>query len=233
METLGRQSAIQSGSTSTLYAQTRESLLNAQEEGKSAGYDGGQEREKMKTEDTDCGRHGLLRIPRWWRQWWMQVSATILNFACLAANVSILKSIDGRPLYINHIFSIPISPNTLISIFSTFSSACMLFAVGDCLGQLKWTFFQQRPHRLKDLQIFDDASRGPAGSAILLWKLNVKAFIASTGALITIAALANDPLTQALLSYPNELAVQANGSASMPITNSYWGQESKSALSGA
>lgn len=146
-----------------------------------------------------------------------------MSIGCLLANVGILHSIDGKPLAIHKIFDISITPNTLISIFSTISSFLMVFAVGDCLGQLKWTYFLQRPHRLKDLQIFDDASRGPVGSVVFLFKLNVKAFIASIGALITVAALANDPFTQALLQYPNDNIPLTNESARIPRTIQYLG----------
>ena len=79
----------------------------------------------------------------------------------------------------------------------------------------------QRPHRLKDLQTFDDASRGPVGAVVFLFKLNIKAFIASIGALITVAALANDPFTQALLQYPSDVISSTNESAAIPRTVQY------------
>lgn len=166
----------------------------------------------------------------WWRRWWPQIGAVLLSIGCLLANVGILYSIDGKPLAVHYIFHISITPNTLISIFSTLSSFSMMFAVGDCLGQLKWTYFMQQPHRLKDLQTFDEASRGPMGSIVFLFKLNDKAFIASVGALITIAALANDPFTQALLHYPSELVPQSNGTALILRTQQYLGSDCKSTL---
>ena len=90
----------------------------------------------------------------------------------------------------------------------------------------------QRPHRLKDLQIFDDASRGPVGAVVFLFRMNIKAFIASIGALITVAALANDPFTQALLQYPSDLIPLRNGSAVIPRTMQYLGRTGELVLCG-
>ena len=70
----------------------------------------------------------------------------------------------------------------------------------------------KRTQRLRDLQIYDEATRGPAGAVILLATQSGLS-IASIGAAITILAVTLDPFVQQLLRYPirevGELSSQA------------------------
>lgn len=66
------------------------------------------------------------------------------------------------------------------------------------LSQSKWSWYI-RPRRLYDLQVYDNASRGPLGAFQLLWVLRCRPIIASLGAVITIAATLVDPLSQQLI----------------------------------
>lgn len=90
--------------------------------------------------------------------------------------------------------------NALISVLATTSKSLLLFVVGSCLGQLKWVWFQ-RKRPLAQLQILEDAARGPLG-AILLVVDRLVLSVASVGALVTILALAFDPFVQQVLIYP-------------------------------
>ncbi|KAI0152658.1 hypothetical protein GGR57DRAFT_167517 [Xylariaceae sp. FL1272] len=82
------------------------------------------------------------------------------------------------------------------------SKSSLLFAVGSTISQWKWRWFQcGRNRRMMDMQLFDDASRGPWGSFVLLatprsWS------VVSLGALVSILALVFDPFAQQLLIYP-------------------------------
>jgi uncharacterized protein DUF3176 len=64
--------------------------------------------------------------------------------------------------------------NSLLSIISTFGSTCAMIPVTKGLGQLKYLWFLDKDRTLADLETFDSASRGKAGSAQLLWKLRFK-----------------------------------------------------------
>lgn len=51
-------------------------------------------------------------------------------------------------------------------------------AVGSAISQCKWLWYRQaKPRRLQDLQLFDDASRGPWGAIQLLLSLQVRSAI--------------------------------------------------------
>ena len=64
--------------------------------------------------------------------------------------------------------------NSLMSIVSTTGSICAMIPVTKCLSQLKYLWFFEKDRTLADLDTFDSASRGKAGSAKLLWRLRFK-----------------------------------------------------------
>lgn len=59
----------------------------------------------------------------------------------------------------------------------------------------------QKSHRLTEFQDFDNASRGPTGSLVLLGKLR-GIHLVSLGAFITIATIAFGPVSQQAVSFP-------------------------------
>ena len=93
-----------------------------------------------------------------------------------------------------------ISLNAVVSDLATISKSALLFMVAACISQLKWPWYSVR-RNLNDLQLLDDASRGPLGSIKLLFT-RITQSVASIGALITVLTLALDPFLQQLISYP-------------------------------
>jgi hypothetical protein len=114
-----------------------------------------------------------------------------------------------------------ISPNTLISIFAAISKTALLVAVADCIGQLKWIRFEQRPHLLKELEVYDAATRGPWGSLKLLFTTRHTAILAAFGAFITVVSIAIDPFSQQIISHVTRTVVAQNESASYDIARIY------------
>lgn len=64
-----------------------------------------------------------------------------------------------------------ITPNALISIFSTLAKAAVLLKAAECLGQWKWVRLTERDLPMSDIASFDNATRGPWGSLLLLWHI--------------------------------------------------------------
>ncbi|PWY75190.1 hypothetical protein BO94DRAFT_568556 [Aspergillus sclerotioniger CBS 115572] len=93
-----------------------------------------------------------------------------------------------------------ISLNSAISWLSTLAKACILYAVSESLGQLKWVWFAQRSRPLSNLGDFDSASRGVRGSALLLWALKGRHF-AVLGSMTVLMALAFEPFIQNSVQY--------------------------------
>lgn len=148
--------------------------------------------------------HSEVRLRRhlgWFCLWTWELFAIAISASALISIAAVLIAYNGKTLAE---WGAPIRPNTVISALSTLAKSSMLMVVGEGLGQLKWTYFEQRPHRLQDFEIFDGASRGPLGSLRLLWKINRRAFMASMGAIIVLFALAMDPFVQQVISYPQK-----------------------------
>lgn len=85
----------------------------------------------------------------------------------------------------------------------------------------RWIYFQQRAHRLLDLQIFDEASRGPLGALKLIWTVRLRAIVAVTGAVIVILTMALDPFTQQILSFPTAPTILTNSTAYIGSANTF------------
>jgi hypothetical protein len=105
--------------------------------------------------------------------WSLETSAVTLSLAATIALIFVLRHIDNKP---QTSWSFKITPNTVISLLSTIARSLSLVAISAVIGQEKWIWFGlgrqegfRQNTRLIDLQIFEDASRGPLGSLSLIW----------------------------------------------------------------
>ncbi|KAK6856418.1 hypothetical protein PG995_006605, partial [Apiospora arundinis] len=155
----------------------------------------------------------------WW--WWWEIMATILSIVCMAALVIILVNIDNVPL--PH-WWLPIQPNSLIAVLTTVAKSSMMLSVASCISQMKWGHFSQHPRKLLDLETFDEASRGPWGSATLLWLLSFRTPVLFTSglALVTIVSLGIDPCAQQVLEFPLQSTSLDNITAEMGVATQYF-----------
>ncbi|KAL4897004.1 hypothetical protein BDV59DRAFT_209444 [Aspergillus ambiguus] len=113
--------------------------------------------------------------------WFWESLSMGFSIACFISIISILFAYDEKPL-----------PN--------FPHGLTLNAIVASIGQLKWIWFRRR-NKLYDIQYFDDATRGPLGSIIILFKHRALSLV-SLGALVTILALIFDPFVQQAVTYP-------------------------------
>ncbi|KAK4231501.1 hypothetical protein QBC38DRAFT_224397 [Podospora fimiseda] len=130
-----------------------------------------------------------------------EVLSTLLSVACIIIVAAILKAYDGKKPP-----SVPgdISLNAIVSVLSTISKSSLIFSVSAAIGQMKWDWYEHEPQRLYDLEIFDEASRGPLGAAKLLLRRQIVTSAASVGAVILILALAVDPFVQQVVGFGNK-----------------------------
>jgi hypothetical protein len=135
------------------------------------------------------------------KDWRWEISAMVFSLGCFAGVVGVLIASESKPLS-SWNFTFGITLNTLIATLSTFSRTALLVPVASCLSQLKWIHITSASRPLNEIQIFDDASRGPWGSLGLIWQMHIKAKLATWGSLITILTLAMGPFAQQLLSFP-------------------------------
>ena len=168
----------------------------------------------VKTE-AQSGRYGTKNKPRttrWSRlvsnTWWFELLAITFSSSCLVAIAVILRVYQEKPLLP---MAYGLTLNAIISVLATVSKAALIAAISGSLGQLKWERFRTQ-RKLYDLQAFDDASRGPAGSIGLLLERpgDVLAIIA---AVITVLAVVFDPFIQQIVRYPSRITLSPNGVA--------------------
>lgn len=89
----------------------------------------------------------------------------------------------------------------------------MMNPVVECISQLKWLWFV-RKQKLIDIQAFDDASRGPTGSLILIGKLR-GLHLVLLGAAIAVCSTAFGAFAQQVVTYP--LRSHPFGNATTPF----------------
>lgn len=156
----------------------------------------------------------------WNDTWAWEIGSVTLAVVGLALLVAFLVTINNTP-YANWQYTA--SPNTVVSIIITITKAALLVPVSSCLGQLKWNLFQN-PAPLYQMQVIDQASRGPWGSLeILLRGLfgSRTGSLTYIGALLTVLALAVDPFAQQILTFPSRTVPALNATA-MTQTSQNW-----------
>jgi len=122
--------------------------------------------------------------------WEWELTAAVLSVCALAAIVGVLVAFDQRPvpdlpsgltvtdICPEHIHSAFLSNfgflcqiNAIISFLSTLAKSSLTLTLAAALRQERWLWFIDRPRPLGNIDDFEEASRGPYGSLILLFKL--------------------------------------------------------------
>ena len=107
----------------------------------SSGSDGETDRKEpvITTETASSTKSTDSKQTAWYRLWWVEIGALLMSIACLAANVVVLRSLDGREYSNWQIRGIQNTFNTLISIVATISKSALPLPVGEGIAQLKWS----------------------------------------------------------------------------------------------
>lgn len=178
--------------------------------------------------DTDPKPHKNVRHAQYeyrWRRsylfhlqaWAAEVAWCVVALVLLASVVAILRYYEHKPE--NTLFGY-ISLNTIIAFVATLCRAAMVIPISEGISQLKWNAFASGPRSLMDLHAFDQASRGPYGSMMLLFRTRGRCVftplqshvgtdhnlprllgVSTIAALVVISSLVTSPLTQATIDY--------------------------------
>jgi hypothetical protein len=95
-------------------------------------------------------------------RWLLEIISWTVSALCMGAIITILLVLQDKKL--------PKWPvNLAINMLSRTASGALILPVSEALGQLKWNWFQKnKSQKMWDFEIFDNASRGPWGSMLLL-----------------------------------------------------------------
>jgi hypothetical protein len=144
-------------------------------------------------------------------EWWEEMLSVAIAVVCTALSIAVLAYMNGRSL---DEWKLRLQPNTLIALFATITRAALIFPLAECLGYLKWRYFE-RPRTLAHLQTFDAASRGPLGAVKYLWTLPIRSPLATCAAILTTLLLLYQPFAQQTINFASRAAPMPNMTAHM------------------
>ncbi|KAK0653111.1 hypothetical protein B0T16DRAFT_455420 [Cercophora newfieldiana] len=148
-------------------------------------------------------RHRQNGGPNWLaiaQAWWWEVSSALVSAICMGLILIILTQAEGLTL---EEWTLPIQPNSLISVFTTIGKSALMVTIAGCLSQLAWQHFASGPKSLDHIRVFDDASRGPWGATELFFVIGKKSYLARLLAVATVLALGIEPFAQQILEFGN------------------------------
>lgn len=147
--------------------------------------------------------------------WSLECAGLFVSLACQVGLIVILTRMSDHPL---KDWQASISLNAMVAVLSTISRMTLLAPVASCIGQLKWGFMRQ-PRRLKDFEIFDNASRGPYGSLMLL--LRLPSVLAALGAITTLVSMGFGAFSQQIIQYETRDVLLPNSSVTFGYADHY------------
>lgn len=154
------------------------------------------------------------------KRWLLEIISWLFSAACMATIVGVLIYLKDDPLSKWPLAEkTGLTLNAFISVLSKMAGAALILPVSEALGQLKWSWFLDHSKTMWDYEIFDNASRGPWGSALLLIRTKCKS-LAAIGAIITLLSLALDPFFQQVVDFPDRWALQ-NTTSAIPRVATY------------
>jgi hypothetical protein len=152
------------------------------------------------------------------RDWWSwELTGIATSALSFGAMIAVLLYYDDKP---GPKWQFGITVNSILSWTSTIAKSAMLIPISDGLSQMKWIWFTERDRDLADMDYFDEASRGPYGSLLLLLRLKAR-HLGALGALVMLAALAFDPTVQQLVQHPTRTVVAPNKTAIVSASELY------------
>lgn len=144
----------------------------------------------------------------------------IAGLGCVAAVITILVKMHDCPLSDWTFF---ISLNATVALLITASKAGAMFSIGSCFSQSKWLHYRNSTRKLEDLDLFEEASRGPLGALVMLFTswIWIKLLLL-IGSIATVLALGVDTFGQLLVNIDSSRDKEIqDGRASFGFTHIY------------
>ena len=146
-----------------------------------------------------------------WRCWTWEMMASMFSLVCMVAVVIVLCYEQGKPLgQWNQGIGRNISPSVVVSFIGTLGRSSSMLAITEVISQLKWMHFSDGAQRLSDLQLFDEASRGPWGASVLILTRNKSTALASCASILVVLSLLMDPFMQLIFDFPMRLVTESD-----------------------
>lgn len=137
--------------------------------------------------------------------------------ALLVALVVLLSQYNNQPL---PDWPLGLTLNTAVALIATALRAVTVVVISEAISQLKWNRFVSQTRRLSDLHVFDQASRGPWGSLLMVAR-GRGGVLSTAAALVFVTGLATSTITQSAISYSTRLVASLDSRASILIRTTY------------
>lgn len=113
-------------------------------------------------------------------RWLFEIISWTISAISMGAFIGILVVLKDK--------EVPDWPlNLVLSLLSRTAAGALILPVSEALGQLKWSWFQKNSQKMWDFEVFDDASRGPWGSALLLIRTRGRCVLPITSRLVIVS----------------------------------------------
>jgi hypothetical protein len=145
------------------------------------------------------------------KRWLLELISWSVSALCMGAVVGIYLRINGK-LMGDHATAL-----NCANVLGKVASAALIVPTAEALGQLKWNWFHNSK-AIWDFEIFDKASRGPWGAALLLYRTKGRS-LAALGALLIVLLLAIDTFFQQIIGYQDRWALETMHGAVPRIVN--------------
>lgn len=150
------------------------------------------------------------------KEWKLPILAMFISMLLTGAIGGLLAHYNKRPVFDWH----GVTLNAIVSILATISKALLAFTLDECLGQAKWIWFSRQRQPLNDLNLIDEASRGPLGCCKILRRSIARSFI-SIGAITVILSTAMDPFFQLTIGKRGDLRYEESSNAQISYAKRY------------
>lgn len=147
------------------------------------------------------------------KRWLLELLSWTISALCISTIIVIYLRINGS------LMSKSEHALNSANILGKIASAMLIVPTSEASGQLKWHWFHNSK-AIWDFEIFDKATRGPWGAALLLYRTKGRS-LAALGALLIVLLLAIDTFFQQVVVYPDGSAEEKNLTAQIPKVVTY------------
>ncbi|XXH05025.1 hypothetical protein Hte_011449 [Hypoxylon texense] len=159
----------------------------------------------------DLYQHALL-------PWGWELLSWFSALGLLIAIFTITYQAEGKP---QQDWSFPITLNSLIATLSTIYRAVLVAIAAQIISQDKWIWFWKPSspvQPLRDLQLFEDASRGLWGAITLVPVVARHSLSSLVAIFIIVVSIATGPFIQQSIRVNFSESVLGSGTASLPVS---------------
>lgn len=150
------------------------------------------------------------------KEWTMPILAIVGSMSLTVTITILLTYYNNKPVFDWH----GVTLNAVVSTMTTISKAMLAFVLDECLGQAKWIWLSRQRQPLNDLNLIDQASRGPLGCCKILHRPIARSFI-SIGAITIILSTAMDPLIQLTIGKSGDVIYGESSDAQISYAKRY------------